>query len=52
MSDSVKMKQTYSSLLSEKQTKAKQLQQVNSSLESLKAELAQGEELVCSFAFT
>lgn len=45
------MKQTYSSLLSEKQAKAKQLQQVNSSLESLKAELAQGEDLVCSFAF-
>ncbi|KAL0925762.1 hypothetical protein M5K25_004132 [Dendrobium thyrsiflorum] len=44
VSDSVKMKQTYSSLLAEKQAKAKQLQQVNSSLESQKAKIAHVEE--------
>ncbi|ONK75057.1 uncharacterized protein A4U43_C03F12870 [Asparagus officinalis] len=44
VSDSVKMKQTISSLLAEKQAKAKQLQQLNSSVESLKMKMARGEE--------
>ncbi|CAL9117939.1 unnamed protein product [Musa textilis] len=44
VSDSVKMKQTHSSLLSEKQAVLKQLQQVNSSLEFLKTKVAHGEE--------
>ncbi|KAK8959740.1 E3 ubiquitin-protein ligase BRE1-like 2 [Platanthera guangdongensis] len=44
VSESVKMKQTYASLLSEKQAKANQLQQVNSSLELLKAKIVCGEE--------
>ncbi|XP_042427952.1 E3 ubiquitin-protein ligase BRE1-like 2 [Zingiber officinale] len=44
VSDSVKMKQTHSSLLSEKQTISKQLQQVNSSLEFLKTKVTNGEE--------
>ncbi|XP_010936987.1 E3 ubiquitin-protein ligase BRE1-like 2 isoform X1 [Elaeis guineensis] len=44
VSDSVKMKQTYSSLLSEKQAKAKQLQQINGSLEFYKMKVAHGEE--------
>lgn len=46
VSDSVKMKQTHSSLLSEKQTISKQLQQVNSSLEFLKTKVTNGEEQV------
>ncbi|XP_020704033.1 E3 ubiquitin-protein ligase BRE1-like 2 [Dendrobium catenatum] len=49
VSDSVKMKQTYSSLLAEKQAKAKQLQQVNSSLESQKAKIAHVEEQMKSY---
>ncbi|CAL9762324.1 unnamed protein product [Musa acuminata subsp. burmannicoides] len=44
VSDSVKMKQTHSSLLSEKQAMSKQLQQVNSSLEFLKTKVAHSEE--------
>ncbi|THU49235.1 hypothetical protein C4D60_Mb06t07410 [Musa balbisiana] len=44
VSDSVKMKQTHSSLLSDKQAMSKQLQQVNSSLEFLKTKVAHGEE--------
>lgn len=44
VSDSVKMKQNISSLLMEKQAKAKQLQQINASVEFLKIKMARGEE--------
>ncbi|OEL34837.1 E3 ubiquitin-protein ligase BRE1-like 2 [Dichanthelium oligosanthes] len=44
VSDSVKMKQASSSLLSEKLMLEKQLQQVNTSLESSKPKIARGEE--------
>ncbi|CAO2171341.1 unnamed protein product [Urochloa humidicola] len=44
VSDSVKMKQASSSLLSEKLVLEKQLQQVNTSLESSKLKIARGEE--------
>ncbi|KAL6878521.1 hypothetical protein ACP4OV_012691 [Aristida adscensionis] len=44
VSDSVKMKQASSSLLSEKLLLQKQLQQVNNSLESSKLKVARGEE--------
>ncbi|KAJ6812009.1 E3 ubiquitin-protein ligase BRE1-like 2 [Iris pallida] len=44
VSDSVKMKQTISSLLVEKQAKAKQLQQMNSSAEVLKMKMVHSEE--------
>ncbi|WOL14203.1 E3 ubiquitin-protein ligase [Canna indica] len=44
VSDSVKMKQTHSSLLAEKQVISKQLQQVNGSLEFFKTKIAHGEE--------
>ncbi|KAK6141297.1 hypothetical protein DH2020_024966 [Rehmannia glutinosa] len=44
VSDSVKAKQSQSVLLSEKQGLAKQLQQLNGSLESLKSRIAQSEE--------
>ncbi|KAG0489180.1 hypothetical protein HPP92_007991 [Vanilla planifolia] len=49
VSDSVKLKQTYTSLLSESQAKSKQLQQVNSALESLKAKVVRGEEEMKSY---
>ncbi|KAG8092228.1 hypothetical protein GUJ93_ZPchr0012g19682 [Zizania palustris] len=44
VSDSVKMKQAYGSLLSEKHMLQKQLQHVNSSLESSKQKITGGEE--------
>ncbi|PIN10960.1 E3 ubiquitin ligase involved in syntaxin degradation [Handroanthus impetiginosus] len=44
VSESVKAKQSQSTLLSEKQGLAKQLQQLNGSLESLKSRIAQSEE--------
>ncbi|XP_039014866.1 E3 ubiquitin-protein ligase BRE1-like 2 isoform X3 [Hibiscus syriacus] len=44
VSESVKTSQTHSSLLSEKQTLARQLKQVNSSIESVKMRIVQGEE--------
>ncbi|CAN6230537.1 unnamed protein product [Urochloa humidicola] len=44
VSDSVKMKQASSSLLSEKLVLEKQLQQVNTSLEASKLKIARGEE--------
>ncbi|KAJ4839600.1 hypothetical protein Tsubulata_040519 [Turnera subulata] len=44
VSESVKIKQAQSNLLSEKQELAKQLQQVHTSLESLKMRIAHGEE--------
>ncbi|XP_010542449.1 PREDICTED: E3 ubiquitin-protein ligase BRE1-like 2 isoform X2 [Tarenaya hassleriana] len=44
VSESVKTKNAYSILLSEKQAMAKQLQQVNASVESLKARIAHNEE--------
>ncbi|XP_039019064.1 E3 ubiquitin-protein ligase BRE1-like 2 isoform X1 [Hibiscus syriacus] len=44
VSESVKTKQTHSSLLSEKQTLTRQLKQVNSSIESVKMRIAQSEE--------
>lgn len=46
VSESVKTKQVQSFLLSEKQALAKQLQQVNTSVESLKMRISQGEEQV------
>lgn len=46
VSESVKTKQMQSFLLSEKQALAKQLQQVNNALESLKMRIAQSEEQV------
>lgn len=46
VSDSVKMKQTHSSLISEKQALAKQLQQVHGSMELLKMKVARSEEQV------
>lgn len=48
VSESVKTKQMQSFILSEKQTIAKQLQQVNAALESLKMRIAQSEEQVRS----
>ncbi|GMI89160.1 histone mono-ubiquitination 2 [Hibiscus trionum] len=44
VSESVKTKQAHSSLLSEKQTLARQLKQVNSSIESVKMRIVQSEE--------
>ncbi|KAI3791297.1 hypothetical protein L2E82_05029 [Cichorium intybus] len=44
VSESVKMKQTHSALLSEKQNLEKHLQQVNSAFESLKSRIAHSEE--------
>ncbi|KAK4482945.1 hypothetical protein RD792_010118 [Penstemon davidsonii] len=44
VSDSVKAKQSHNKLISEKQALAKQLQQLNGSLESLKSRIAQSEE--------
>ncbi|KAJ0987534.1 hypothetical protein J5N97_005890 [Dioscorea zingiberensis] len=44
VSDSVKMKQTHNSLISEKQSLAMQLQQVHGSMEFLKMKIARGEE--------
>ncbi|XVF04583.1 hypothetical protein REPUB_Repub05bG0096400 [Reevesia pubescens] len=44
VSESVKTKQAHSFLLSEKQTLARQLKQVNSSIESVKMRIAQSEE--------
>ncbi|KAL3828891.1 hypothetical protein ACJIZ3_017693 [Penstemon smallii] len=44
VSDSVKAKQSQNKLISEKQALAKQLQQLNGSLESLKSRIAQSEE--------
>lgn len=44
VSESVKMKQSHTSLLSEKQTLEKQLQQVISAVESLKSRIAHSEE--------
>lgn len=46
VSESVKIKQAQSFLLSEKQALANQLQQVNSTLESLKLRIADSEEQV------
>ena len=46
VSESVKTKQAHSFFLSEKQTLARQLQQVNSSIESVKMRIAQSEEQV------
>lgn len=46
VSESVKTKQVQSFLLSEKHALAKQLQQVNTSVESLKMRISQGEEQV------
>jgi hypothetical protein len=46
VSDSVKMKQACSSLFSEKLMLEKQLQQVNTSLESSKLKMSRGEEQV------
>jgi len=40
------MKQNVSSLLAEKQAKAKQLQQINASVDFLKMKMARGEEQV------
>ncbi|KAF8010452.1 hypothetical protein BT93_J1170 [Corymbia citriodora subsp. variegata] len=44
VSDSVKTKQAQNSLLSEKQALVKELEQVNSSVESLKVKISHGEE--------
>ncbi|KAJ1389004.1 Zinc finger, RING-type [Sesbania bispinosa] len=44
VSESVKTKQTHSTLLSEKQALAKQLQQINSSIENSKTRIAHSEE--------
>ncbi|KAJ9555206.1 hypothetical protein OSB04_009820 [Centaurea solstitialis] len=44
VSESVKMKQSHTALISEKQTLDKQLQQVNSAVESLKSRIAHSEE--------
>ncbi|XP_022754340.1 E3 ubiquitin-protein ligase BRE1-like 2 isoform X3 [Durio zibethinus] len=44
VSESVKTKQAHTSFLCEKQTLARQLQQVNSSIESVKMRIAQSEE--------
>nr|GEW94871.1 E3 ubiquitin-protein ligase BRE1-like 2 isoform X3 [Tanacetum cinerariifolium] len=44
VSESVKMKQSHTSLLSEKQTLDKQLHQVNAAVESLKSRIVQSEE--------
>ncbi|XP_078155024.1 histone mono-ubiquitination 2 isoform X2 [Carex rostrata] len=44
VSDSVKMKQTQGSLLSDKQLLVKQLQQVNTSIEPYKSKITRGEE--------
>ncbi|KAJ4791635.1 E3 ubiquitin-protein ligase BRE1-like 2 [Rhynchospora pubera] len=44
VSDSVKMKQTHGSLLSEKQLLIKQLQQVSTSIEPCKSKITRGEE--------
>ena len=43
------MKQNVSSLLAEKQAKAKQLQQINASVDFLKMKMARGEEQVHFF---
>lgn len=49
VSESVKTKQTQSFLLSEKQAAAKQLQQVNALVESLKLRILHSEEQVQIF---
>ncbi|CAA0841607.1 E3 ubiquitin-protein ligase BRE1-like 2 [Striga hermonthica] len=49
VSDSVKAKQSQNILLSEKQVLAKQLQQLNESLESLKSRITKSEEQMKSF---
>ncbi|KAK1301595.1 E3 ubiquitin-protein ligase BRE1-like 2 [Acorus calamus] len=49
VSDSVKLKQTQSSLLYEKQAMSKKLQQVNSSLDFMKMRAARGEEQMKAF---
>lgn len=46
VSDSVKTKQAQNSLLSEKQALVKELEQVNSSVESLMLKISHGEEQV------
>ncbi len=46
VSESVKTKQAQSALLSEKQALAKQLQQINTSVESLKMRISRSEVLV------
>jgi len=46
VSDSVKAKQAYNTLLSQKQALAKQLQQLNASIENSKARIAHSEEQV------
>lgn len=46
VSDSVKTKQAQNSLLLEKQALVKELEQVNSSVESLKLKISHGEEQV------
>lgn len=49
VSESVKTKHAYNTQLSEKQVMEKQLQQVNASVETLKARIAHSEEQVRSF---
>jgi len=49
VSDSVKAKQVYNTLLSQKQALAKQLQQLNTSIENSKARIAHSEEQVQLF---
>lgn len=46
VSDSVKAKQAYNTLLTQKQALAKQLQQLNTSIENSKARIAHSEEQV------
>lgn len=46
VSESVKMKQSHASLISEKQILEKQLQQVNSTVDSLKSRITHYEEQV------
>jgi len=46
VSDSVKAKQAYNTILTQKQALAKQLQQLNTSIESSKARIAHSEEQV------
>lgn len=51
VSESVKTKQAHSYLLSEKQSLAKQLQQINTSVESLRMKISYSEEQV-TFSYT
>lgn len=51
VSESVKTKQSQSVLLSEKQALAKQLQQINASVESFKMKISYSEEQV-TFPYT